>query len=193
MERISWVCVIAWVVFGAGVGRGEEAAGDSGANASFEQASDENPVWPAGWEVYGNDANSIALADGVAHSGDASVRIPAPAEQRANQGLYAEQEVQPGTKIEFSAYVLNDGKEPLATVTTGILGIEWHDADGKEVGRAISAPWSAGLSATKWEQFRVAGKAPQGAVRARFVISLADQTKPGSGGCYVDDAEIRAK
>ncbi|HEY8240639.1 MAG TPA: hypothetical protein VIH35_04290 [Kiritimatiellia bacterium] len=173
--------------------QGGEAAGNILENPGFEEEVVGQSGLPSAWSAYTATDGLIFSTNEPVRTGSRCVVIRANGESKSNRGLVQEQPVSAGSKLTFSAHVLNSRAEPLQAGTTGLINIEWLDAEGKELARSQSTPWNQSLSPVKWEKIEVSGKAPGGAATARFVIALVEGKQPGMGAFLVDDVAVTPK
>jgi hypothetical protein len=149
-------------------------------------------IGQAGWQTFTSGAAELmTVSAGAAHSGNQAVRFVSHGIPNFYQGLYQAVPVKPGETYHFSVYVKNDSTHPLKGSVIGQLSLEWHDANGTEVGRLWSPPWGASLSATEWTRFEVTGAAPPNSAKAHCVIVEKGQGQPVANGVFlVDDASV---
>ena len=161
----------------------------------------EAPPLPAGgwtlirqddWQTFTSGTTELmTLWAGAAHSGNQAVRFVSHGIPNFYQGLYQAVPVVHGETYRFSVYVKNDSTHPLKGSVIGQLSLEWHDADGGEMGRLWSPAWGASLSTTDWTRFEVVGAAPPNAAKAHCVIVEKGQGQPVANGVFlVDDASV---
>jgi len=148
------------------------------------------PIRQAGWQAFtGGTAELMTLSAGPAHSGGQAGRFVSHAVPSFYQGIFQAVPVTPGESYQFSVYVKNDPTHPLKGSVIGQLSIEWHDANGAEVGRLWGKAWGASLPATEWTRFEVVGAAPPNAAKAHCVIVEKGQGQPVANCVFlVDDA-----
>lgn len=168
---------------------------DSGfvTNGDFEVASSEDPTIPAGWFPFVSKSKAMELSQTSPKSGSNCLKMSVQGVSNGSEGIAQIIEVDDGRTYAFTVHVINDTSDPLAKGAHGMLGIEWKNADGKEISRTTSTEWDMSLSRTRWEPISVDEKAPRGAKTAAFVITFFDGDKGGSGSCFVDDARVEMK
>ncbi len=165
-------------------------------NPSFETPVVPSVGWAlvrdADWQPFtGGTAELMTLWAGGARTGNQVLRFVSHGIPNFYQGVFQAVPVTPGETYQFSVYVRNDSTHPLRGSVIGQLSIEWHDANGGEVGRLWSAAWDASLSATDWTRFEVTGTAPGNAAKAHCVIVEKGQGQPVANCVFlVDDASV---
>jgi hypothetical protein len=162
-------------------------------NSSFEappatQAS--SPPSAEKWLTFAKDADpaNLTLVTSFASTGKQSVRIASNKVANSFHGTGQAVAVKSGATYRFSVQVRNDPMAKLQGSVRGQISIEWQDSGGKEVDRTWGPDFGPGLSADKWTQYQMTGKAPSNAARANFVLTMHEGEQPGGGALLVDDA-----
>ncbi len=158
-------------------------------NPGFETTGEHAGI-PGEWVFFSSGSMSCSLASEAKRSGEQCVRFRAQKMQYAHAGLAQVLPVEPGRKYTFTVFVRNNEKELLGRSAFGMLGIEWKDAAGKDLGRIESLRWTRTLSRVRWEVFEVSGRAPGRAASAAFAIHLDDGDPGGEGSFFADDVRI---
>jgi len=159
-------------------------------NPGFEQPPAVSNGAPEGWTYFTTKGNTICLTTEKKHGGEQCLQMAAQNVALAYQGIHVELPVAEGEKYTFEVFVTNSRSNLLSGTVSGLLVIEWKDANGQEITRAMSTSWNAALSRMRWESFSIKKtKAPKGAVLAKFGIQLHDGNA-GKGSVLVDDVRI---
>ena len=143
-----------------------------------------------GWFYFTSKDRVFGVSTEDRRQGTQSLKFWAQASPQASAGVAQKMVVKPGKSYRFRVYVRNSGKVPLGKTINGALGIEWHNADGREIHRSESRAWDISLSRIRWEQIELKAEAPEDAATAVFAIYIRDGEKGGEGQFYLDDVEI---
>lgn len=160
-------------------------------NSGFETGTPFS-IRPAGWVTFTSGTpDQIGLSTATAHSGKQAVKFVSHGVPNFYQGLYQALPVTPGETYQFSVYIKNDHAKPLKGSLIGQLSIEWHEANGNEIGRVWGTTWGVALSATEWTKYDVSGTAPPNCANAHFVVVEKGEGQPVAGCVFlVDDASV---
>ena len=159
-------------------------------NAGFETPAGSGDAVPDDWQAFTSKEVAIGLGKASVHAGAQSLTLSAQGRAEAHVGIFQLHKVETGSTYLFEAHVRNDRLSPITDHVYGMLGIEWYDVKGREIGRVASQVWTRSLSRMRWELVKVKGQAPPGAVRAHFAVTLLDGASSGGrGSVHVDDVE----
>lgn len=184
-------------LFGAENVTGTTDAGNLLKNASFENGQAETGRPPDDWGFITQSAQPVngGMTSSAAHTGGYAVYIDKPSDPKDKwQVLAFNAPVKAGSTYEFGAWIKPDPQNPMRGETQGTLAIEWKDADGKELERTISDPWTSKTFAVSgdWTRFKIKGAAPKKAASATFTITYyAGSAKEAGSSFLIDDAEAR--
>ncbi|OQW96497.1 MAG: hypothetical protein BWK77_04430 [Verrucomicrobia bacterium A1] len=180
------------LLLAAGVASAEETnTSNLAPNPSFEAPEGPAPEAPDGWSYFVSKVKSISLSRDGRHSGEQCLQLSAQKVAGSSQGILLELPVEPKERYTFSVFLTNNRDDLLGGSASGELVIEWKNAEGKEVARSVSRPWTPGLSRLRWEPFSISKiKVPTGATRAVFGIHLNDGDGAAKGSVFVDDVLI---
>ena len=162
-------------------------------NGSFEVESAEDPTIPAGWFPFFSKNKTIEISQSAQKSGKNSVKLSVQKVPGGHLGIAQIIPVDDGKIYTFTVHLMNNTADPLTQGTSGMIGIEWKDSNGKEISRTTSNEWDMSLSRMRWEPYSISEKAPRGAKTAAMVISFYDGDRGGSGSCFVDEARVDMK
>ncbi|HPF99759.1 MAG TPA: hypothetical protein PLE77_06800 [Kiritimatiellia bacterium] len=160
--------------------------------SDFETPAGEPGQLPESWELFTSKLPCIGTEPSQRRSGLQSVKFTAQRIKDAHAGLFVKMPVDPRKKYIFSAHVMNSPLTPLSRSAYGQLGIEWHDAKGKEINRTLSDNWDDKTSRNRWEFFQIKTDPPPTATDAHFVIYIYDGDK-GDGSFLLDDVSIEER
>lgn len=162
-------------------------------NPGFEERQAGAIHLPAQWDPFSSGEKLlVSLTDSFKRSGARSVRLGAVGLKGAFMGLVQQKAVQPRSRYVFRANLLSDPEAPLGAGCEVLLSLEWHNADGREMGRDES-PILTNLSRTQWRELTLIAKPPRGAASVKFTVMLREERQPGRGWVCVDDVEVLAK
>jgi len=151
---------------------------------------------PDGWLFLaeGDSAVNGGLVSSGARTGQAAVFLGQPESDEVSwEVLVVSMPVTPGTDYQFGAWVKPDDAEPLKHDSAGSISIEWKDAEGREISRITGNQWNHKTfgNSPAWVRVQAAGKAPDNAASASFVITYHAGIVVGSGGKFlIDDTAI---
>jgi len=160
--------------------------------SGFEAPVGDPGQLPETWELFTSKLPSIGTDPSQRRTGLQCAKFEAQRIKDAHAGLFVKFPVDPRKKYIFSAHVMNAPLSPLARGTTGRIGIEWHDRNGREINRESSDEWDAKLSRNRWEYYQIKTDPPPTAADAHFVIYISDGEK-GDGAFLVDDVVIEER
>jgi len=160
--------------------------------SGFEAPVGDTGQLPESWELFTSKIPSIGTDPSQRRSGLQCAKFEAQKVKDAHAGLFVKFPVDPRKKYIFGAHVMNAPLSPLARGTTGKIGIEWHDRNGREIHRQASDEWDAKLSRNRWEFYQIKTDPPPTAADAHFVIYISDGEK-GDGAFLVDDVLIEER
>jgi hypothetical protein len=159
-------------------------------NPGFEEPSKPGEM-PSDWSMFASTKNNtMALSTEEVCSGVQSLKISAQDANDAQVGVLQELAVKPGEKYVFRAQLKSARKDRIKGSFWGVLDIEWYNDKGKEIYRVSSKPWDRRLSKLHWKDYEIDAPAPDGAVKAKFVIRAMDGVQKGRGSFFVDDVEV---
>ncbi len=184
VKIVTVVCCVCMLVTVSG--RAENLA----VNPGFEELAESEENLPTGWFYFSSNERMLSLDKAMKCSGKQSMSLSAQGIARAHLGLAQKMPVEPNRSYTFTARIRNGLGKPLRGSAYGQIGIEWQDADGKEVSRIQSPVWDKDLSQLQWERVKAEADVPPEAVTACFVVYLYDGDEGGTGGFFVDDVEI---
>ncbi|MBL9165849.1 MAG: PEP-CTERM sorting domain-containing protein [Planctomycetaceae bacterium] len=154
----------------------------------------ENPVLgggdtfgAVGWNVFGGGTYTIKLAP---HSGDNAFKTFGQ-----TSGAYQEFPASAGENWAGGAYLLNPSFDALAGAQIAAVNIEWRDAGDNLISfisspNGLTAASPQGSTAADYVYAPVAGIAPAGTAKARFVLLTGAFAGPGGGAPFFDDASF---
>lgn len=160
--------------------------------SGFETPTGDPGQMPESWELFTSKLPSIGTEPSQRRSGLQCAKFEAQKINGAHAGLFVKFPVDPRKKYTFGAHVMNSPLTPLARGSYGQLGIEWRDAAGKEINRALSDMWDTKSSRNRWEYFQIKTDPPPRATDGHFVIYIYDGEK-GDGSFLVDDVVIEER
>ena len=142
-------------------------------NPDFEEPSQANPNWPAGWEANFNlvDFNQPAWDGAIAYAGRHSIRMSAPmgAEAAWTSPMI---DVKPNTKYRFTGYVRTQGVAPQKARFSGTYVISVHSDRGPLFPRPFAAgPCLEGDN--EWTEVNLEFKTPARATHLQVSAAIA--------------------
>lgn len=163
-------------------------------NPGFEDPAGVEGNIPAHWESFHSHTPRIMNMTGQGKTGKRCVIFVTQKRGEAFQGLITRIDVTPGETYDFEVFVKRNTDDPLRGGAYGCLVLEWHEADGDEIERVESEPWSYQLSAFRWDRKTIESvTAPPLAAYAVFGIHLVEDSEWGRGSFYVDDVSISVR
>jgi len=141
-------------------------------NPSFEVPAADRPGEPESWNVFtesGEVGLSRLYAEAAQH-GHQSMCLAFDTKRDKYFGIAQEVDLSPGQKWKLSAFVRNVGLKGTSHLR---LGMEWKDAENKELTRSQSAKIErSNTSDREWTKFEVTGTAPPGTTHATITVTL---------------------
>jgi len=167
-------------------------------NPSFENGSVERGKAPDLWGLITESAEPVngGLTDSAAHTGKYPVFLDKPANGKDKWEVLASNiSIQSGDVYKFSAWIKSDPKNPLKRDARGAISIEWKDADGEEISRAVSDPWTAKTLQVSqdWIEVKIEAVAPPKTQSATFAITYFDGNDKDAGGAFLIDDVVAVK
>jgi hypothetical protein len=163
-------------------------------NGGFELGRAEPGVPPDDWGFITETAMPVngCMTRTAAHTGDYSVVLDSPKDDKNKWQVMAFNAlVEGGAWYEFSIWVKPDPQNPIKGATKGQIAIEWKDADGNEISRAVGQAWTAKTFAPAgdWTEIKVKAAAPAKSSSATFTITyLTGGMKDTNSAFLIDDA-----
>ena len=162
-------------------------------NPGFEEpANAQAGIMPGQWITFTSKAIYIELDRELKRSGEQCLKMTAQQVVDGYQGVSQKVPVVAGDKYTFSAFVMNDKRDPLGGTGHCQLVIEWQNDLGKEIGRKYGPISDSSLSKLRWDSTMIRNEqAPAGATLAIFGIHLSEGKKGGKGSVLIDDVLIQ--
>lgn len=159
-------------------------------NPSFELTAPDRPGEPDAWAVFteSGDVGSSRVNYEIAQHGSQSMCLAFDWEKDKFFGLTQEVPVTPGQKLMLSGYFRNVSMKGGAHIK---LGLEWKNAENKEIGRFQSNKITVtDLSDKDWKRFDLAGPVPPGAdhVTVTITVFIAETT---DGSVLIDTFSLQ--
>lgn len=154
----------------------------------------ENPVLgggdvfgATGWTVFGGGTFTIKASP---RTGDNAFKTFG-----VTSGAYQEFPTSPGQQWQGGAWILNPSFDAMTGAQIAAVNIEWRDAADGLLGfisspGGLNAASPQGSAAADYSYAPVAGIAPAGAAKARFVLLTGAFGAPGGGAPFFDDASF---
>lgn len=153
---------------------------------SWERDTSSSPLQ---WRTFSSapDAARIAITNEFSYSGKQSIVFVAPAVAEFHEGLAQEVGVTASQIYRYQVRVRAVPKFPLHEKARGQLSIEWVGGSGHEIERSWGPTWSGSdIAEEKWKLYQGEFTAPEGAVKANFVITCF--SSEDSKGAFAIDA-----
>ena len=150
------------------------------------------PLAPDKWLGFARDVDSVNLTVSARQStaGRQAAHLRSNKVANSFHGMGQVIPVQKGSTYRFAVQARNDPADKMQGTTRAQISIEWQDASGREIDRTWGPDFGPSLSPDQWKAFEMTGKAPAGAARAHFVVTMHEGDQPGGGGVYIDNATV---
>jgi len=173
MNRISSLCFVLLLGVVAlaqdNVWRDSESALK---NPSFEMTAAERPREPEAWNVFteSGEVGVSYLNSEVGQHGHHSMQLAFDTRRDKYFGIGQEVDLSGGETWKLTAFVRNVNLQGTSHVR---LGIEWKDAENRELTRSQSAKIDrTNISDKEWTKFDVTGLSPPGTTHATITVTV---------------------
>lgn len=179
-----FVCLGIFLVCGAIPGGAQELR-----DGGLEDWTEKTDAPLAAWRYY-TSGKFLLTRETNAVEGTACARFAFQETPNASQGIVQHMKVVEGMQYTLCAYVREDPEANVKGTGRVELGIEWRDAQGKEVARLFHSGSSGPLSKLRWQKTCLKKvRAPKGAVEAVVGVHVLDGTAGAKGAVLVDRVE----
>lgn len=180
-----------WLILGvvstfavSGAWAGELLNGGDLSHESVGAAGDQ-AVSSQRWKLFSSASPiQLRLEEDPLHAPKHALWIGSHAQAGSYEGLFQEVPVTGGKTYTLSVQVLNDKAGPLKPGSTGMLSVEWLDAQGKEISREEGTAWDSSISGSEWKTQKMTSSSPANAVKAHFVVEEKDLATDTPGGAF---------
>jgi hypothetical protein len=158
-------------------------------NSGFESEDPNRAGQPADWGTFtetGEPGLSILWKEG-GHEGKNAFKLAYEGKTDRFMGVLQNVPVLPGQRLKLACYARNVS---LQAISHAVLGLEWKDAAGKEIGREVGERIGlSNLTDKDWTRFELLGTAPPNTASVSAAITLQVEGAT-DGSLLIDDVKL---